>query len=961
MSDASYVGAYFDWDTDRVVVWERQSATTPRTRLEFPAQHYLYLPHENGPFTSIFGEKLYRVDCDSRAELKEIQRREGYRCHESDIQPLFKELMSRYYGRPTPVVNFALLDIEVDYTSKLGFAGPSNPYGIINAVTIYQSWTKKYKQYAVPPVVDGVQWNGTVEDVLAEFHRLAAEKHLDRGVLPELVLVRTEAELLQHLIADIQEADIISGWNSEFYDLPYIVKRLQLVWPRLVHKLCFIGCPPPKERQVERFGSPEIVYALHGRTHLDYRDLFEKFTFEGRESYALGNILAEEIGRGKLAYSGTLEELYKNDFPTFCAYNFRDVSGLVDLDAKFKFIQLVNQMAHENTCLFQNILGTVRYVETGITNFAHNVLNLIVPDKRVMTDGEKVEGALVLSPNIGLHEWIGAIDIKSLYPNVIRSLNMSPETYRGQFTGYELDWEGVMRGDHLQHVLADDHGESLSMTGREWKQLLDEQRWVVTAYGTVFDQSQGEGLLPRTLAFWFAERIELQLQQEKWANEGKRLRESTGIKLQDESVDHGLIQDGEKLYTAQEWEAIEEADRQEEHYDLLQLTKKIQLNSTYGALLNEAFKFGRKEIGASTTACGRQITTFMMGAIHQLVRPGTSTTIEKTTQVDSDGKVEHIYRTDSDVILYGDTDSCYFLTHESTLSGAAKVADAAAAGVNRGFTMFMREAFGCQPGFDTLIRGSREVVAVRGLFQAKKKYVLNVVDKDGKPVGQAKQLSSEQVLLPNGLYSLTGDLKQVKLKSQGSELKKADTPKVIQLFLQQLMYKLLGGAEYPEVEAFVNQQRRLLLGKTGNIFAVGVAKQANNLDAFHAAWIRAGKPTAGKIQLAGAGQAQAVPGHIRAAIHYNELAEQYETGAKRVRSGDKVRIFYLKKNMHGMKSIGFPAELDKFPAWFEEEFQVDRALTESKMFDNKLEGVFAAIGWEVPTPQNTLINSILKF
>lgn len=315
-SKANYVGAVRDYDSNKILVWERDEAGRVLKRL--PVENYFYVPKSGGTYKSIFGYELERYDFDTEDELKDALRRYstqvGGQVHESDVPPLLKSLMTHYYDRPTPIVNFAFIDIEVDYRSKHGFAGPANPYGIINAITIYQSWTGAYKQYVVPPVVNGVRWSGTVEDIKAEFTRLMQEGNLADGVYPEIVICPTEAELLQHLIADIQDADIISGWNSEFFDLPYIVKRLMLVWPRLVNKLCFPGCRAPRERQVEKFGSPETVYTLHGRTHLDYKDLFEKFTFGGRESYALGNILAEEIGMGKLHYEGSLEQLYHGTY-----------------------------------------------------------------------------------------------------------------------------------------------------------------------------------------------------------------------------------------------------------------------------------------------------------------------------------------------------------------------------------------------------------------------------------------------------------------------------------------------------------------------------------------------------------------------------------------------------------------------------------------------------------------------
>ena len=315
----------------------------------------------------------------------------------------------------------------------------------------------------------------------------------------------------------------------------------------------------------------------------------------------------------------------------------------------------------------------------------------------------------------------------------------------------------------------------------------------------------------------------------------------------------------------------------------------------------------------------------------------------KTTEVDTDGKVSHGYDINSEVVIYGDTDSCYFRTKATNKEDAIKVADEVAAKVNAGWPEFMRNAFNCQEGFDNLMKAGREVVAERGLFQAKKKYVLKVVDLEG--------------VTPSGGY---------KLKSQGSEIKKSDTPKIIQTFLKDLMSRILSGDDYPAVEKFVNEQRASLLGSGGDIFSMGVAKQANNLDEYYAAWVRAGKPAKGKVMLPSMMNTSgytgtAVPGQVRAAFHYNEIAPKHEEGAKLIRAGDKVRIFYLKNNAYGWPSIGVPAELERFPDWFAADFQVDKRLTEEKMFDNKLRGIFGAIGWEVPTPENTLINSILQF
>ena len=231
----------------------------------------------------------------------------------------------------------------------------------------------------------------------------------------------------------------------------------------------------------------------------------------------------------------------EHSFYLFQKYNLRDSEILVKLDEKFKFIALINQMAVENTVLFENMMGTVRYVETGMTNRAHNVHNLIVADKKIMTDGVKVEGALVLSPNVGLHKWLGSVDITSLYPSVIRSLNISPEKFIGQFvsgnnltyieheTAGEADWRGIISGDDLNHIMQMDNGETYEGTGAEWKKILTEQKWAISAYGTVFDESCGLGIVSDSLTYWFAERKALQKEKKKWHKERIRLEETLGF------------------------------------------------------------------------------------------------------------------------------------------------------------------------------------------------------------------------------------------------------------------------------------------------------------------------------------------------------------------------------------------------------------------------------------------------
>lgn len=522
----NYVASWMDYRSQKVIVFERDLKTGERSQKEWEPPYYFYVPDENGIHTTLFNDKVTRLDFESQVEHKEALRQYPKK-FESDIRPQDRILMDKYYGRPTPPVNFAFFDIETDYKQSIGFAGPMNPYAPINAVTVYQSWTKRFITFAVPP--PGVD---TATFVLPTEKEMREEFKFD--VTPEIYIVKDEAELLECFIDTIQESDIISGWNSEFYDIPYICERLLLLFGEAgLAALELPGAPRPRKEMKNRFGNEEPIYALTGRSHLDYLRLFQKFTFEGRTSYALANIALEELDVPKIEYDGTLEELYNNDFKMFIIYNIRDTEILKLLDEKFKFIALTNTMAHENTVPFSAIMGTVKYVETGITNHAHNVLKRIAHDK-VIVQNEKVEGAIVLTPWIGLHNWLGSVDLKSLYPNVIRSLNISPEKIIGQFANAEdeMDWLAIYQGHaDVNCVLMLESGEQISKSAVEWREYLKEKKWAVSAYGTVFDQGNGRGVIPDILGFWYSERKRLQGEKKKWANEVVRLKSTLGIAI----------------------------------------------------------------------------------------------------------------------------------------------------------------------------------------------------------------------------------------------------------------------------------------------------------------------------------------------------------------------------------------------------------------------------------------------
>lgn len=315
---SNYVACWTDFREDKVVVVERDIDTQERFITKYTPPYYFFVPDEEGEHETIFGDRVTKVTADTRAEYDYLVRSSPVR-FESDFSPKKRVLMDQYYGRPTPPVFFAFFDIEVDYKQASGFAGPANPYAPINAVTIYQSWTKQYITIAIPPISDdGILLTNTDdwdEDTFRADIAKSWEEH-KLGFKPNVILVKDERRLLELFLDYIQDCDMLSGWNSEFYDIPYVCERIRLVMgDKSLRSLEYPGAQAPKKEMVNKFGKEEPIYKFSGRAHLDYKSLFEKFTFEGRTSYALGNIAAEELDIPKLEYEGTLEQLYSGRQP----------------------------------------------------------------------------------------------------------------------------------------------------------------------------------------------------------------------------------------------------------------------------------------------------------------------------------------------------------------------------------------------------------------------------------------------------------------------------------------------------------------------------------------------------------------------------------------------------------------------------------------------------------------------
>lgn len=521
----SYVDCLFDRNHDRIHVVER-TKEGKRVLQDFPVRYTFYYKDSRGTHKSIFGDPLTKVVCKTTKELrKELAVHKGDTLFESDMNPIFSFLSENYLNAENPDLHICFFDIETDFHQELGYAPTDDPFNKITAITVYLKWLGQAVTLALPPsTLTLEQATDTISDI------------------PNTYLFSDEKDMLTMFLDLIEDADVLSGWNSSVYDIPYVVNRIiKILGKEHTKRLC-LWDQTPKKKDFERFGKQVFTYDLVGRVHLDYLELYTKYTAEVKHSYRLDFIGEVEVGENKIPYEGSLDQLYKNDFKKFIEYNIQDTILIDKIDNKLRYITQSNNLAHENTVLIPTTLGSVAAIDQAIVNEAHS-LGLVVPNKKHSHGSTQVAGAYVAYPKKGLHKWIGLMDINSLYPSAIRSLNMSPETIVGQIRStYTADyinakllegktfakaWEGLFSTLEYAYVLDKridiiltvdwENGEESELSAAELYNVIFEsyQPWMISANGTILTYEK-EGVIPGLLRKWYADRKIMQGKQNRF-------------------------------------------------------------------------------------------------------------------------------------------------------------------------------------------------------------------------------------------------------------------------------------------------------------------------------------------------------------------------------------------------------------------------------------------------------------
>jgi DNA polymerase elongation subunit (family B) len=452
-------------------------------------------------------------------------------------------------------------------------------------------------------------------------------------------------------------------------------------------------------------------------------------------------------------------------------------------------------------------------------------------------------------------------------------------------------WEGVFGSLEYTAVMEQQIGTDITIdwengdvdvvSAAEVYRLIYEsnQPWILSANGTIFTYEK-EGIIPGLLKRWYSERKDMQ------------------AKLKD------AIKAGNKV--------------EEEYWDKRQLVKKINLNSLYGAILNNGCRFFDKRIGQSTTLTGRAIARHMASKVNEIVA----------------GEYNHTGK----AIIYGDTDSCYFSAYKVlekeitagqlpwTKESVVQLYDQIAEEVNSTFPQFMLDAFHVPKSRGEVIKAGREIVGSKSLFITKKRYAVLYYDKEGKRADI--------------------DGKPGKIKAMGLDLKRSDTPEFIQNFLSDVLELVLTGANEQQVLDHISEFRIRFKARPG--WEKGSPKRANNITDYQAKEVKAGKTN--------------MPGHVRASINWNTLKRMYgDKYSMGITDGAKVIVCKLKPNALGFTSVAYPVDELRLPQWFKD-LAFDHAEMEQTIIDNKLDNLIGVLKWDInSTEEKNTFNSFFEF
>ena len=717
------------------------------------------------------------------------------------------------------ISNIKLVTLDIEVASEEGFPDVESCSEEILAITIQDYTTKEIVTWGVKP------FNNKQSNVTYHY-------------------CPSEYELLSHFINYwmVDVPDVITGWNIELYDIPYICKRLnRILGEKLMKRFSPWGLVTEGETYIK--GRKHTSFDVGGVTQLDYLNLYKKFTYKAQESYRLDYIAEVELGQKKLDHSefDTFKDFYTQGWQKFIEYNIVDVELVDRLEDKMKLIELALTMAYDAKVNYVDVFYQVRMWDNIIYNYLKK-RNIVIPPKNKSQKNEKYAGAYVKEPIPGKYDWVVSFDLNSLYPHLIMQYNISPET-----------------------LLDEKH--PTATVDRILKNEINFEMYKdysVCANGAMF-RKDIRGFLPELMERMYQDRVIFK----KKMIEAKKEYEKTKSK-----------------------ELVKEIAR----CNNIQMAKKISLNSAYGAIGNQYFRYYKLENAEAITLSGQVSIRWIEDKMNRHLNK-----ILKTENID--------------YVIASDTDSIYLNLGplvERVYEGREKTTE--------GIVSFLDKI--CQVELEKYIESSyeelakylnayqqkmqmkRECIADRGIWIAKKRYILNVYDSEGVRYSEPK------------------------LKMMGIEAVKSSTPASCRQMIKDALKVIMAGTESDMIK-FISKCK----------------SEFNNLSPEEISFPRSVSDVV-KYRSVNEIYSKGTPIHVRGALLYNHYIKNGGLDKKYalIHNGEKIKFCYLKKpNPIHENVISF---IQRFPTEIGIDSYIDYELQFEKSFLDPLKSILNCIGWD---------------
>ena len=525
-----YQNIYYQREKNLIHLWD-----DTRGYSAFPYTRYAYERAERGEYKSIYGDtltKIYKFSKDDESLF------------ESDVPETTRALVDLYSDSDEPSTGHVILTYDIECEMTSGLPNPEEAKNELTSIALHDSATNQY-------------WV-----LVMDKESLMVEKTTDKAiVLP----FKTEEEMLLKYLELYEQINpsIVTGWNIDFFDTPMLYNRIKrLLGEQQANRLSPIG---------KCFWSPyRKRYFMAGVSYLDYIELYKKYNYGELPNYRLDTVAQIELGRGKIEYQGNLDQLFKEDVEKFIEYNLVDVELVVGFEQKLQFIDLCRGIAHAGHVPYEDFVYSSKYLEGAMLTYLRRK-NLVAPNKpadrqeRMQAlrdnDQEKFIGAYVKDPIVGKYDWIYDLDLTSLYPSIIMTINISPETKIGKVKDWNV--QKYLKGEVDTYYIGDD-----AISKENLKEYLEKSKFSIASNGVLY-RTDTVGCIPGILDLWFEQRVEFRKLEKKYGQEGNK--------------------------------------EQYAFYGKRQLVQKILLNSLYGVLGLPAFRFYDVDNAEAVTTTGQTV------------------------------------------------------------------------------------------------------------------------------------------------------------------------------------------------------------------------------------------------------------------------------------------------------------------------------------------------------------------